>query len=51
MNEAPKPLLVLFDGNGLIHRAFHALPPFTCAKPGKWWARFTASLAIMLKAH
>jgi DNA polymerase-1 len=24
-----KPLLVLFDGNALIHRAFHALPPLT----------------------
>ena len=27
-----KPLLVLFDGNGLIHRAFHALPQFTVRK-------------------
>ncbi len=31
----PKPLLVLFDGNGLIHRAFHALPPLTVSKTGE----------------
>ena len=24
-----KPLFVLFDGNALVHRAFHALPPLT----------------------
>ena len=30
-----KPLLVLFDGNGLMHRAFHALPPFTVRKTGE----------------
>ena len=30
-----KPLLVLFDGNALIHRAYHALPPFTVRKTGE----------------
>jgi DNA polymerase-1 len=30
-----KPLLVLFDGNALIHRAFHALPPLTVHKTGE----------------
>jgi len=30
-----KPLLVLFDGNALIHRAFHALPPLTVRKTGE----------------
>ncbi|MBI4283358.1 MAG: DNA polymerase I [Chloroflexi bacterium] len=30
-----KPLLVLFDGNALIHRAFHALPPLTVSKTGE----------------
>lgn len=29
-----KPLLVLFDGNAIIHRAFHALPPLTLSKTG-----------------
>ena len=30
-----KPLLLLFDGNALIHRAFHAMPPLTIAKTGE----------------
>ncbi|MBI2830096.1 MAG: DNA polymerase I, partial [Chloroflexi bacterium] len=30
-----KTLLVLFDGNALIHRAFHALPPLTLGKTGE----------------
>jgi DNA polymerase-1 len=30
-----KPLLVLFDGNALLHRAFHALPPLTVRRTGE----------------
>jgi len=30
-----KPRLVLFDGNALVHRAFHALPPLTVGKTGE----------------
>ncbi|MFC2035802.1 DNA polymerase I [Chloroflexota bacterium] len=30
-----KPQLALLDGNALIHRAFHALPPFTISKTGE----------------
>ena len=30
-----KPLLILFDGNALIHRAFHALPPLAVTKTGE----------------
>jgi DNA polymerase-1 len=30
-----KPLLLLFDGNALVHRAFHALPPLTVSKSGE----------------
>lgn len=30
-----KPRLVLFDGNALIHRAYHALPPLTVSKTGE----------------
>ena len=29
------PLLLLFDGNALIHRAFHALPPLSVSKTGE----------------
>ena len=30
-----KSLLVLFDGNALIHRAYHAMPPLTVSKTGE----------------
>ena len=30
-----KPLLILFDGNALVHRAFHALPPLTITRSGE----------------
>ena len=33
--EKDKPLLILFDGNALVHRAFHALPPLTINKTGE----------------
>jgi DNA polymerase-1 len=33
--EEKRPLLLLFDGNALVHRAFHALPPLTQAKTGE----------------
>jgi len=32
---AGKPLFILFDGNALVHRAFHALPPLTVPKTGE----------------
>jgi len=35
MATEKKPLLLLFDGNALIHRAFHALPPLTQSKTGE----------------
>ncbi|MBN2186164.1 MAG: DNA polymerase I [Dehalococcoidia bacterium] len=35
MPEKQKPLLLLFDGNALVHRAFHALPPLTVSKTGE----------------
>ncbi|NQT47641.1 MAG: DNA polymerase I [Chloroflexi bacterium] len=30
-----KPLLLLFDGHALMHRAFHALPPLSVSKTGE----------------
>lgn len=30
-----QPVLLLIDGNSLIHRAFHALPPLTTSKTGE----------------
>jgi DNA polymerase-1 len=36
MNGKPKkPLLLLFDGNAIVHRAYHALPPLTISKTGE----------------
>jgi len=35
MTKEAKQLLLLFDGNALVHRAFHALPPLTQRKTGE----------------
>jgi DNA polymerase-1 len=35
MSRKEKPLVLLFDGNALVHRAFHALPPLTVSKTGE----------------
>jgi DNA polymerase I len=35
MPEDKRPLLLLFDGNALVHRAFHALPPLTQSRTGE----------------
>jgi DNA polymerase-1 len=35
VRKEEKPLLLLFDGNALVHRAFHALPPLTQHKTGE----------------
>jgi DNA polymerase-1 len=35
MAKEQRSLLLLFDGNALVHRAFHALPPLTQPKTGE----------------
>jgi DNA polymerase-1 len=35
VTKEAKQLLLLFDGNALVHRAFHALPPLTQHKTGE----------------
>jgi DNA polymerase-1 len=45
-----KPLLVLFDGNALVHRAFHALPPLTVRKTGEMVGAVYGFASILLKA-
>lgn len=35
MSKEEEPLVLLFDGNALVHRAFHALPPLTVSKTGE----------------
>jgi DNA polymerase-1 len=44
-----KPLLVLFDGNALIHRAFHALPPLTLSKTGEMVSAVYGFALMLLK--
>jgi DNA polymerase-1 len=45
-----KPLLVLFDGNAVVHRAFHALPPLTVSKTGEMVSAVYGFALILLKA-
>jgi len=44
-----KPLLILFDGNALVHRAFHALPPLTIRKTGEMVGAVYGFASILLK--
>jgi DNA polymerase-1 len=45
-----KPLLMLFDGNALVHRAFHALPPLTVSKTGETVGAVYGFTLMLLKA-
>ncbi len=45
-----KPLLVLFDGNAIIHRAYHALPPLTVSKTGELVSAVYGFAQILLKS-
>ena len=42
--------LVLFDGNALVHRAFHALPPLTVSKTGEMVSAVYGFALMLLKA-
>ncbi len=44
-----KPRLVLFDGNALIHRAYHALPPLTVNKTGEMVSAVYGFALMLLK--
>jgi DNA polymerase-1 len=44
-----KPRLVLFDGNALLHRAFHALPPLTLRKSGEMVGAVYGFAQMLLK--
>ncbi len=44
-----KPLLVLFDGNALLHRAYHALPPLTVSKTGELVGAVYGFASMLLK--
>ena len=44
-----KPQLVLFDGNALVHRAFHAIPPLTVSKTGEMVSAVYGFALMLLK--
>jgi len=44
-----KPLLLLFDGNALVHRAFHALPPLTITRTGEMVNAVQGFASMLLK--
>ena len=46
----PRPLLALFDGNALVHRAYHALPPLTVSKTGEVVNAAYGFASMLLKA-
>ncbi|MDO8692093.1 MAG: DNA polymerase I [Dehalococcoidia bacterium] len=45
-----KPLLLLFDGNALVHRAHHALPPLTISRTGEVISAVFGFASMLLKA-
>ena len=44
-----KPLLLLFDGHALVHRAFHALPPLSVSKTGEPTGAIYGFIRMILK--
>ena len=44
-----KPLLLLFDGHNLVHRAFHALPPLSVSKTGEPTGAVYGFIRMLLK--
>ena len=49
MTKEARQLLLLFDGNALVHRAFHALPPLTRHKTGELVNAVYGFASTMLK--
>jgi DNA polymerase I len=45
-----KQLLLLFDGNALVHRAFHAMPPLTVLKTGEMVGAVYGFASMLIKA-
>jgi len=45
-----KPLLLLIDGNALLHRAYHVLPPLTVGKTGEVVGAVYGFASMLLKA-
>ncbi|MFH0831065.1 MAG: 5'-3' exonuclease H3TH domain-containing protein, partial [Parcubacteria group bacterium] len=50
MPAKTKPRLVIFDGNSIVHRAYHALPPTLTTRDGKLVNAVFGFTSILLKA-
>src|SRR5512137_2502410 len=48
--ENKRSLLLLVDGNALVHRAFHALPPLTVPKTGETVGAVYGFAMMLIKA-
>ncbi len=49
MTADRKPLFVLFDGNALVHRAFHALPALAVSRTGEATGAVYGFIGMVLK--
>ncbi|MFC1865973.1 DNA polymerase I [Chloroflexota bacterium] len=45
-----KPLLLLIDGNSLLHRAYHVIPPLTVSRTGEMVGAVYGFASMLLKA-
>ncbi|MCJ7764121.1 MAG: DNA polymerase I, partial [Dehalococcoidales bacterium] len=45
-----KPLLLLIDGNSLLHRAYHVIPPLTISRTGEMVGAVYGFASMLLKA-
>ncbi len=50
MSDSQKPRLLLIDGNNLVHRAFHALPPLSVRRTGELVNAVYGFTSMLLKA-
>ena len=48
--ENKRPLLLLVDGNALVHRAYHALPPLTVPRTGEIVGAVYGFASMLIKA-
>jgi len=50
IKSVKKPLLLLIDGNALLHRAYHVIPPLTVKRTGEMVGAVYGFASMLLKA-